>query len=272
MTLNKRIALVDNFNQEIGIAALEQAYADVYAIKIKKTEKELSLNKWRSAFETLLQEAHQLNAAKINFRLIKEIGLDDLAAVLFELGFVKKNERVEYKLLVDQLPKQDSAFRLNWKTAEALNWSTQQIANALRAVTENDPAYDPLESPEDYIQDFIHHEELTHGLSCIHFGFLNDVMIAMTVVQCDFNEGINNGWSRISYMGVRKEFRNQGYGKEVHLYSFQIMKDCGGKLYHGGTSALNTPMIRLFEKHNCQLFKKMEEWTYTMKGYDNETN
>lgn len=272
MTFNKKIILVDDFNQDIGIAALEPAYADVYAIKIKKLETVLTLKKWQSAFEMLLQTAHLQNAAQVHFRLVKQTGVDDLVNVLYSLGFSKKNERVEYKVAVNLLPHQDSMPRLNWKTAAELKWSTKKIASALMRVAEDDPAYDPNEDPHDFIQDFIYHDELTHGLDCIHFGFLDNQLIAMTVVQCDFNAGVNYGWSRISYMGVCKEYRKKGYGKETHLHSFQIMKNTGGLLYHGGTSTLNTPMIRLFEQHNCHPFKQMEEWTCTMKGSGHETN
>lgn len=68
------------------------------------------------------------------------------------------------------------------------------------------------------------------------------------------------GASRISYMGVAPEFRQQGLGKWVHRYSFKTMKNLGEKLYHGGTSATNHAMLRLFEIHQCELFLEMEEW------------
>jgi RimJ/RimL family protein N-acetyltransferase len=272
MTFNKKITLVDDYNQEIGIAALEHEYANTFSLKIKKIEPLLTMSKWRDAFSILVQEAHAQQASQVKFRLVKNIGLDNLIGILNELNFNKKRERIEYKQSVEALPIQKVETQLKWKTAEELNWTIKQISNALLLVAEDDPAYDPSEKPEDFIQDFLQHDELTHGLSCIHFGFIGDALAAMTVVQCNFNAGVWYGWSRVSYIGVSKEYRGQGYGAEAHLYSFQIMKNLGGLLYHGGTSSLNTPMIRLFEKHNCTPFKKMEEWAYSMKEVTNETN
>ena len=44
------------------------------------------------------------------------------------------------------------------------------------------------------------------------------------------------------------------------------MKREGGKLYHGGTVATNTRMIRLFERHGCDLYRQMEELVYLAQG------
>ncbi len=52
----------------------------------------------------------------------------------------------------------------------------------------------------------------------------------------------------------------------VHRHGFSMMKNQGGKLYHGGTHADNLAMKKLFEIHGCKVFCEMEEWSLSVKG------
>lgn len=256
MFFTKKFPLINEVGQEVGIVVLEHLWADTYGIRIKKTEFSTRIDQWMQALHLALTEADALSAEQVLFRLIKADGLSELSKVLPSLGFRKKLDRIEFRRLLTLLPDDDSGSPLSWRTAYEMNWSEQEIANTLECVAQDDPDTDAKDNPIKFIQDFLADPVLTAGLECIHIGFIDDHIAAMTVVQMN----PKSGWSRISYMGVAPEFRQQGLGKWVHRYSFKTMKNLGGKLYHGGTSATNHAMLRLFEIHQCELFLEMEEW------------
>lgn len=116
---------------------------------------------------------------------------------------------------------------------------------------------DPNEKVEDFIQDWLVHDDLTSGMNCVGIGFLKDEPCALVVAQIHQE----TGWSRLSYMGILPQFRGKGLGRWVHRHGFRMMKDQNGKVYHGGTHSENLPMRKLFEKHGCQLICEMEEWS-----------
>ena len=257
----KKFPLLNVQGKEIAVVSLEHLWADVYGLKYKRTDENPQSAQWADAIKQSIAESEMLKARFVAFRLIKDSQSNEISRLLPQLGFKKKNERVEFKKPIDELP-DDTGSPVIWKTALELGWSPQDIANTLKLVSEGDPDTDPNEDPLLYIQDFLADPVLTFGLQCIHIGYVDSEVAALTVVQIN----PKNGWSRISYMGIALKFRKQSLGKWVHRYSFKIMKTQGGKLYHGGTVATNTRMIRLFELHNCNRFCEMEEWIYTIPG------
>ena len=175
--------------------------------------------------------------------------------VLTQIGLSKVAERVEYQCDVMSLPVEDGS-PLRWKTVKELNWGTSRVAEFVSEITEGALDVNPNEKPEDFIKDWLYHDELTYGPDCIAIGFHREQPCALMVAQINKE----SGWSRLSYMGLVSEFRGRGLGKWVHRHGFTMMKSQGGKLYHGGTHADNLPMRKLFETHGCRVFCEMEEW------------
>ena len=257
MFFSKKFVLTGDSGQEIGAVVLEHLWADVYGIAIRKSEFNVSADLWAKEISIALSMAERLSARQVLFRLITDKNSAKLSQLLQSLGFHRKQDRVEYKKSLEDLP-DDTGSPLLWKSAEQLGWTANDIAKILVRIADGDPGHDPSEDPLQFIQDFLADPVLTAGLGCIHIGFIAEEITAMTVVQIN----PKSGWSRISYMGVMPKFRRSNFGKWVHRYSFTQMKKQGGKLYHGGTAASNKPMIRLFEVHGCNVFCKMEEWVY----------
>lgn len=256
----RKFLLLNNKNEEVGAITLEHLWSDVFGLRIRRTEKPALEKQWESAIHAALVQARIFKARQILFRLTKDKNSEETTRILLQLGFKKKNERIEYKKLVDELPDDDGS-PIVWSSAAKLRWSEHEIANTLKLVAVGDPDTDPNEDPLQFMQDFLADPILTSGLSCIHIGFIKNEVAALTVVQIN----LQSGWSRISYMGIAPKFRNKNLGQWVHRYSFKQMKIQGGKLYHGGTAVTNKPMIRLFEKHGCSLFCEMREWIYYLK-------
>ncbi|MGZ3775620.1 MAG: GNAT family N-acetyltransferase [Pseudobdellovibrionaceae bacterium] len=256
-----KFPLVNSENEDLGIVTLEHLWADVFALKMK-IHKEEALVQLNDVVKKALKMAEDFQARLVMYRLIKdEITSAQMSALLPNLGFTKKSDRIEFKKSVDELPI-DEDSPIIWKTAEELKWQPESVAKTLKQVAEGDPDTDPNEDPLLFIQDFLADPVLTSGLRCIHIGFFENEIAALTVVQIN----PKTGWSRISYIGVMPKFRKKNFGNWVHRYSFKVMRAEGGKLYHGGTTSTNAGMIKLFEKNGCSRFCEMEEWVYSLKG------
>jgi GNAT superfamily N-acetyltransferase len=252
---SKKFPLLGPMGEDCGAVTLQHMWADVFALRFSVLDS-AGISALNSAVPEALAEARVREAKSVAIRLVKdEVFSEEIAQMLPSLGFVKKSERVEFKKSVEELPG-DSGTPLVWKTAEELSWQPTDIAKVLMMVAVGDPNTSEDDDPIAFIQDFLVDPELTAGLQCIHVGFLNGEIAAFAVVQIK----LETGWSRISYMGIVPGFRGQGLGAWVHRFCFGIMKRDGGKLYHGGTLASNSGMIRLFESSGCERFREMSEW------------
>lgn len=259
----KKWSHVDSLGKILGTVLLEQLWVDTYGLCYSKPEKRLSPKIWSELFAQAKNRSLEWGALKINCRIRKDYDPETFRSLLQDLGFAKKSERIEYKADLLTLP-QEQNTPLSWKTAQELSWNVQQVADFFSKVTFGALDIDPDEKPEDFIQDFLKHDELTSGFDCIGLGFLGQVPCAAVVAQVEKS----SGWSRLSYMGLLPSYRGQGLGKWIHRHGFEMMRSQSGQIYHGGTLTHNFPMRKLFESHGCKVFCEMEEWQFAFKTGD----
>lgn len=257
----KKFVHLDSNGNPWGIVSTEQLWANVYALKYNRPENRLDLKGWQDLFDQAKAVAIEFGAHSLESRIRLEYEPELFRSLLTNSGFKKKSGRIEYQKDVEGLPG-EVGTPFKWKTAQDLNWDTQQIAQFTKKVTEGALDVDPNEKVEDFIQDWLQHDELTSGPSCIAIGFQDDQPCALAVVQINKE----TGWARISYMGLTPQYRGKDLGKWVHRHGFVMMKNQGGKLYHGGTLTQNFAMRKLFESHGCNVFCEMEEWSCNLKG------
>lgn len=235
---------------------LTHLWGSVYGISLKIKSEDATMDDCQVILLQVIETARSLRAQRLELRLCTEtLHFDSLANPLQQLGFQRQHDRLEFRKELNRLPS-DNGSPLVWKSAEELKYNHEQIAAAVGRVTEGDPDYDPAELPSDFIEDFVNHPRLTAGLQCISLGFLHGQFAALTVAQVD----PTSGWSRISYMGVVSPLRGKGFGIWVHRRGFALMKRQNGTHYHGGTSAKNDPMVCLFNKHGCDLYRRLQVW------------
>lgn len=172
-----------------------------------------------------------------------------------ELGFSKKQDRIEFTKLLAELPP-EAGSPIEWRTASGLGFDDVGVAKLLTQVAEGDPDSEPTDDPLVYIQDWMKDPVLTSGTDCIGVGIFDGEVCALVVAQIN----PKTKWSRISYMGMAPEFRGRGLGVWVHRHGFEMLRKQGGELYHGGTSAENYSMLKLFERNGCDFYRRMEEW------------
>lgn len=257
----KKFVHLDSSGNNWGVVSAEQLWANVYALKYNRPENRLDQNIWQNLFVQAKTAAIEFGAESIESRIRLEYEPALFRDVLKKIGFDKKAGRIEYQCDINNLPGEDET-PLIWKTAKDLNWNILQIAKFTKEITEGALDVNPNEKAEDFIQDWLHHHEFTAGFECIAIGFFDRQPCALTVAQINKE----SGWSRISYMGVILSHRRRGLGKWVHRHGFSMMKQQGGKLYHGGTHSSNFAMRKLFESHGCHVFCEMEEWSCNLKG------
>ena len=109
----------------------------------------------------------------------------------------------------------------------------------------------PDDDPAALLDSYLADVKLGGNEDCVAIGYLADEPVAFVCAQVDSDDG----WSRITYMGLVTSARRRGLGRWVHRRGFAMMKALGGVEYHGGTATANTGMLKLFAEHGCK-----EKW------------
>jgi len=175
---------------------------------------------------------------------------------LSDHGFAQLGERSEFKTAVSELPLDDGS-PLQWRDLTEVG--EELAAATLLAAAAGDPhGRDEQQDPRAALAEWLGAPELTTGPDCIQVGFLDDRAVAFVCAQV----APKDGWARISYMGIVPAARGRGLGTWVHRRGFRMLRDQGGTLYHGGTSAKNAGMLALFRKHGCKEVLRMLEFEW----------
>lgn len=183
-------------------------------------------------------------------------------AALRAQGFRDLGERVEFKAPVESLPS-DEGTPFAWRDLAAVG--EERAAAMLQAVAEGDPHSGAEgEDPRAEIADWLSAAELTQGPECVQVGFLEERAVAFVCAQVS----PETGWSRIAYLGLVPDLRGRGLGRWVHCRGFRMLKEQGGREYHGGTSTSNAAMLRLFRRHGCAEAYRMLEFEWSADEMD----
>lgn len=193
---------------------------------------------------------------KAELRLVEKPHLLPLAPKLAALGFRLSHTRIEYQAPVSDLPSEEGS-PFEWiPCSESGRFPMAEAAEILGQCGVGDPDWNPEDNTLELLQSYVGDAEFESGLDCIQVGLIEGKPAAVVVAQVIPKDG----WSRITYMGMKPEFRGKGLGKWVHRRGFALMKAKGGKLYHGGTVRGNAAMEALFRGHGCKEFRTMQEW------------
>jgi len=176
---------------------------------------------------------------------------------LAEAGFRDLGERLEFQAQVADLPLDDDS-PLAWRTMGETG--EDAAVTMLARVAEGDPhGEEEHEQPRQALRRTLGAPALTSGPESVCIGYERDRAIAFVCAQV----ARSDGWSRIAYMGLVPEARGRRLGRWVHRRGFRMLRDQGGKLYHGGTAADNAAMVRLFRSHGCREFARMHQFEWT---------
>jgi GNAT superfamily N-acetyltransferase len=177
-------------------------------------------------------------------------------AQLLALAFHDLGERVEFKTPVAELPTEGDS-PLAWQTLD--EFGLELAARTLSRASIGDPhGLAPDEDPRAVIEGYAQELDLASGPRAVAVGFLEGRPAAFVCAQVHGQ----TGWSRIAYMGLDPEFRGRHLGAWIHRHGFTMIREQHGTLYHGGTSALNRPMLALFQGAGCKLHARLSEWEW----------
>jgi [ribosomal protein S5]-alanine N-acetyltransferase len=197
-------------------------------------------------------------ADRLEYRLVETKASISQKGALSTQGFKYRHQRTEFRRKVEVLPN-DSGTPFVWVQPDVLDTATiADLAKLFRLVAKGDPDFDPKDDTVELIKADMEENGLTFGPRCIHVGKIDGEEAAIVIAQVDHS----SGWSRITYMGLLPKFRGNGLGQWIHRHGFTMLREQGGKLYHGGTLTQNSAMIRLFEKHGCEKYRTMQEWEF----------
>lgn len=228
--------------------------------------KTLILTEWQGEFgpsdavlSQLIGEAHARAEALGATRVMTRINADRFSKAyqyaLEASGFQRNGGRIEYRTPVAALPV-EAPSDLHWSTMREAG--EESVVETLRAAGREGP--NALDDPDgdDLIEQLIHtsYEDVDPRL--VQLGALQGKPACVLVLRVD----PSSGWSTVSYLGVRPEFRGRGIGAQAHRHAFSVIRALGGTLYHDGTSDENHAMIRLFKAHGCIESERIEEWIW----------
>lgn len=207
----------------------------------------------RSVLENILEDlGHPLG---IELRLNLERAPDGLEALLAELGWERHGERLEFKTPVTALST-DWRGPLTWKSMDevGLDFAAQILERAGQG-----PDWEEDDDGVKLLESYLSDEELFCEPSCVQVGFDSEQdAVAIVIAQT----APSDGWCTMTFMGVVEEARGKGLGKWVHRRGFELFRQQGGVSYHGGTSARNEPMLKLFRAHGCKPYLHLAVWKY----------
>jgi ribosomal protein S18 acetylase RimI-like enzyme len=234
---------------------------------------------WREALRAQMNEAQSSGARIFSTRVItRELGTHPgltgaratrLREVLVDLGFRRAGDRAEFSVALDAhsvgewLRSRAAGDPFRWHAmAPAGEARLEDAAKLLRRASTGDPATDPDEDAVGFIRAALGDRTLTREPTCVQVGRLPSAKgrVDAAFVMAQVNP--ENGWSRITYLGLVPEHRGRGLGGYVHARGVAMLREQGGTRYHGGTSTANAPMLALFRALGAEETSEMEEWRF----------
>jgi RimJ/RimL family protein N-acetyltransferase len=197
----------------------------------------------------------------LTFRLRAVATMDSLRRALSELGYVHANTRVEFRTPLADLPAEGET-RLVWKPALEAVATRSEVAGIMDALRIGDTSFGPEDASADILSYYYQAMDDAAFNQHVHVGLRDGQPVAMVLLEVAPRRD-NTPLLLIPWMGLAPAARGQGLGGEVHRHGFAMFRaltPVGD--YYGGTLTGNLAMQRLFERHHCQPYQRLEEWVF----------
>lgn len=233
---------------------------NVYGIQTPKilSDIDVSTQDWSQSMSLLKNRLSHLGAKQALLRFTAAKITQQLPVALEAIGFKKHHDRIEYKTLLSELPK-EAGTPLIWKAVGTDGIDLEFAAKIMSRCSAGDPnwetGFDTLESIKVDLAD----DELYNKQDAIHIGYFNNEPVAFVFAQTN----VDTGWARLTYVGIVPEARGKGLGLWMHRHGIEMMRAQGGIEYHGGTVSVNKAMIKTFISNGCKELRRVQDWTFT---------
>lgn len=217
-----------------------------------------ALGSFGGLLDSALATVRGRHGRTLHVRLNTAERLPDRVPSLTARAFTRVSERVEFEAMVADLP-DDAESPLSWKTLSDLADDTlQAAARLLERAGQGDPDWGDDDDAFELLKGYLADPALTGGTECVAIGTLDGTPAAIVVAQVNRSTRVG----RLTYLGVVPEHRGRGLGAWVHRHGFAMLNAQGAARYRGGTLLGNLPMLRLFSKHGCTEWRRLEEWVW----------
>lgn len=231
------------------------------------------------AFSSIVTDARAEHVRLIETRVVtRDVDRDEtiIAArasmtrsALTSLGFARDGGRDEFRLALDG--DELSAWLAPLAARDPFHWSAlppsgeltfERAARAMHEVSVGDPSSSPDEDAAAALREYLADGSFTNDPLGVQVGTLDGVDAAFVMTQAN----PATGWSRITYMGLAPTHRTRGLGAVVHARGVSLARTLGARVYVGGTSTDNAPMLALFRRLGAAPFRAMERWVLSIES------
>jgi hypothetical protein len=234
---------------------------------------------WRDALDAVVADAAGAGMRLLETRVVhRDSGRDEALtaarassarAALTARGFAPDGGRAEFRLpldgdaTVERIEALRAGDPFTWDALSPAGAVTfERAARAMHEASHGDPMSSPDEDAAAALREALMEESLTHDPAGVQVGALDGADAAFVMAQVN----PATGWSRVTYMGVLPACRGRRLGAFVHARGLALARAQGGRVYVGGTSVANAPMLALFRALGAEPFRAMERWTLTLDG------
>jgi hypothetical protein len=239
----------------IRLVPLGEGFWVLSELTLRQDAVDSEQNQSVTLIQDIMTRVHLYSAKQVFSRIRKEAFFEKYGKSLEQAGFRHIGERVEFKTPVSYLP-DETGSPLAWKTMDETGYDL--AIKLFGEVGQGAPDWDEDDDPEFLLRTYFSEPNLNSGAECVHIGYFNSEPAAFVLAQVSPDDG----WSRITFMGVIPRFRGQGLGKWVHRHGFTMIRQQGGQDYQGGCLARNEPMMALFQLHGCREHCRVIEWVW----------
>lgn len=159
--------------------------------------------------ECAFGRACERGAERVFLRVEADDERGSLRERLRALGFERRGRRIEYRTPVDRLPQWGHGPLAFAAMGSDACPTVEDAAAILAKCVVGDPDLDYTDDPLDSLRGFLDEPGLYAADDCVQIARLGDDEVGIVIAQTD----VASGWSRVTYMGLRPEFRGAGLGK-----------------------------------------------------------
>jgi GNAT superfamily N-acetyltransferase len=208
----------------------------------------------------IIDRFYYLNGKNLICRISDDGNKEIINAALLKNGFIKVNERIEFKTPLKgiQFPNEEKSPLYFTALLKDGSMSLADLGKTMEQMCEGAHDFSEDDDGHECLKSYLNNSNFYTKKDCIQLGHIKDTqeVAAILIAQTD----LRSGWSTITYMAISPKFRGKGFSKWIQRKGIEMMKSQGGIEYHGGTHSENFAMLKTFQTNGCLHFRKLSEW------------
>ncbi|GIW97606.1 MAG: hypothetical protein KatS3mg111_0939 [Pirellulaceae bacterium] len=138
-----------------------------------------------------------------------------------------------------------------FSAAEIARGQLVELLNQTFVGTLDCPALNELRTPEEFMDSFLHDRDLTDDLQWYV------ATVGEELAGCLFLTPLAEELMEITYLGLRPQFRQRGYGRYLVEHARNLATSRGAKMLLTAVDANNLPAVRIYRRGGFQVLQRM---------------